>query len=113
MLELLAGETFLLWLETIIYGHGSDEHQNPAKSGFSTAIPGGGFRPGEIVRVGLSLKRDSQKRDCTLRIGTSKPVFQPFERPAADNFAEAGLGSEHTGPTPRQHIVPPWQRLTR
>ena len=31
MLELLAGETFLLWLETIIYGHGSDEHQNPRK----------------------------------------------------------------------------------
>jgi len=31
VLELLAGETFLLWLETIIYGHGSDEHQNPRK----------------------------------------------------------------------------------
>jgi hypothetical protein len=31
VLEVLAAETFLLWLETIIYGQGADEHQNPNK----------------------------------------------------------------------------------
>ena len=71
--------------ETIIYGHRSDEHQNPRKIKVFNGHSRRGFWPGESVRVGLSLNKDSQKRECILRIGTSKPVFQPPERPASFN----------------------------
>ena len=72
MLEILAGKTFLVWLETIIYGHGSDEHQNPCKIRVFHSRFREGFWPGAIVRAGLYARVSTHQQTLPLQLAAMR-----------------------------------------